>query len=246
MRAARDAPASALNAGTLRAVSDGDQLRVVLEARDWVVVEKPSGLLSVPGKGEEKQDCAVSRLRTMLPRAQGPMIVHRLDMDTSGLMVVALTADAQRALSAQFEGRVVEKKYTALVEGDVADDEGAIDLPLRLDVERRPYQIVDFVHGKPSRTRYRVLAREVDRTRVEMEPLTGRTHQLRVHAATPRAVTTPDGAAARGGLGCPILGDILYGAGLAGAPRLMLHASRLGFRDPQTHRWTEFESSPGW
>ena len=151
------------------------------------MVDKPSGLLSVPGKGEQNQDCVVARVRAMVPEARGPMIVHRLDMETSGLLVVALDEDAQRELSMQFERRDVEKSYVAVLDGIVERDAGVIDLPLRPDIDNRPVQIVDHVHGRPATTRYRVLVREGDRTRVHFEPVTGRTHQLRVHAATPAA-----------------------------------------------------------
>lgn len=199
-----------------------------------VVVDKPAGLLSVPGKGEHKQDCAVARVRAMFPEASGPMVVHRLDMDTSGLLIVALTEEAQRRLSRQFESRRVGKTYVALLEGEVGGEEGLIDLPIRPDVTNRPYQIVDFVHGRPSQTRWRVLAREIDRTRVHFEPLTGRAHQLRVHAAAPVLVEGRPG-----GLGSPIVGDVLYSPN-PGGERLMLHASTLSFEHPETGRWLEF------
>jgi tRNA pseudouridine32 synthase/23S rRNA pseudouridine746 synthase len=154
------------------------------------------------------------------------LIVHRLDMDTSGLMVVALDADAQRELSQQFHDRIPEKSYVALVDGIVEADEGFIDLPMRLDVDNRPYQIVDHVHGRPARTHYRVLTREIDRTRIEFRPVTGRTHQLRIHAAY--------------GLRHPILGDVLYGK--VPALRLMLHARTLSFLLPGTQTRVEFEA----
>lgn len=197
------------------------------------MVDKPSGLLSVPGKGAQNQDCVVARVRAMVPAARGPMIVHRLDMETSGLLVVALDEQAQRELSMQFERRDVEKSYVAVLDGIVERDAGVIELPLRPDIDNRPVQIVDHVHGRPATTRYRVLVREGDRTRVEFEPITGRTHQLRVHAATP---------AAAGGMGHPIVGDRLYGG--PEAARLMLHAGYLAFREPGTPRRVEFRSPP--
>lgn len=200
---------------------------VIHAAPRYVVVEKPAGLLAVPGKGEHKQDCVPSRVRAMFPHARGPLIVHRLDMETSGLMVLGLDADAQRDLSAQFERRDVEKSYTALVSGSPRDDNGVIDLPMRLDASRRPYQVVDPVRGRPALTRWRVLAREIDRTRLELLPMTGRTHQLRVHCAA--------------GLRCPIIGDVLYGDGAG--ERLMLHASRLSFREPGAGARVEFTSA---
>lgn len=205
----------------------------------FVVVDKPSGLLSVPGKGPANADCVAARVKAMFPQATGPMVVHRLDMDTSGLIVVALDADAQRELSRQFEQRLVEKKYVALLDGVVERDAGEIDLPIRPDVDHRPYQMVDFVHGRRAVTQFRVLARETDRTRVEFVPITGRAHQLRVHAADP-VYRGPPGAMPRElggahgacvGLGHPILGDALYGDPKA-APRLMLHAAWISFVRP--------------
>lgn len=184
---------------------DGD-LRVVFRGERMLALEKPPGLLSVPGKGAGKEDCAVARARAWCARegvaASGPMVVHRLDMDTSGVMVLALDADAQRDLSGQFERREVEKRYIALVEGVVARDEGEIDAALRLEPEARPFQVFDLERGQPAQTRWRVMAREVDRTRVEFTPRTGRTHQLRVHAALRAPI----------GLGHAIVGDVLYGA----------------------------------
>lgn len=209
---------------------------IIASTDRFVVIDKPPGMLSVPGKGEHKQDCAVSRVRARFPDATGPMVVHRLDMETSGLMLVALDPGAQRELSGQFERRTVEKSYTALLDGDVYADEGEINLPMRADIERRPYQIIDHVHGRQAITRFRVLAREVDRTRVEFSPVTGRCHQLRVHAAAPRTLHE------NGGLACPILGDALYGDP-ASAPRLMLHATRLSFLDLGTNARIEFASA---
>jgi tRNA pseudouridine32 synthase/23S rRNA pseudouridine746 synthase len=198
----------------------------------YAVIEKPSGLLSVPGKGPHKQDCAASRVRAMFPNATGPLVVHRLDMETSGLLVFGLTADAQRSLSGQFERRIPEKRYIALVEGVLPQDEGRIDLPMRPDVANRPWQMIDHIHGRGASTLYRVMAREIDRTRVRFEPITGRAHQLRLHAAT---------MSVQGGLGAPILGDVLYGR-MESAPRLMLHAAYLSFLDPASGARVEFES----
>lgn len=210
-----------------------------------MVVEKPPGMLSVPGRGPEKQDCAAARIGAMFPEATGPLTVHRLDMETSGLMVLALDAEAHRELSMQFERRVVEKAYIALVaepegagvsepivgsaaaEGDPLDqDEGTVALPMRCDIDDRPRQIVDFVHGRPAMTTWQVLLRETDRIRLRMVPETGRTHQLRIHAAY--------------GLGRPIVGDVLYGGDRAA--RLMLHSAYLSFLEPGTMRRADFES----
>lgn len=214
-----------------------------------MVVDKPAGLLSVPGKGAEKADCVAARVRAAFPGASGPMVVHRLDMDTSGLIVLGLDEGAQRELSRQFEARQVEKRYVALLDGSLQNDEGEIDLPIRPDVEHRPYQMVDFVHGRRAVTRYRVLAREAGWTRVEFSPITGRAHQLRIHAADPKYVGPPGGAVrvvgdeegVPRGLGCPIVGDVLYGDGASG-PRLMLHAAYLSFVDPETGGRVEYSS----
>jgi tRNA pseudouridine32 synthase/23S rRNA pseudouridine746 synthase len=221
------------------------KLEVVHEADAFVVVNKPSGLLSVPGKGEAKQTCVASRVRAMFPRAAGPMVVHRLDMDTSGLMVVALTPDAQRELSGQFERREVDKAYVAILQGSPARDHGLIDLPMRTDIDDRPRQIIDFIFGKPSQTRYQILARDALRTRVRFEPMTGRSHQLRVHAAAPASILRNDGVWVEGGLACPIVGDALYGDASSGE-RLMLHASELALTDPTTGQRVRFDSAAPW
>ncbi len=205
-----------------------EDLRIVMEGEGYVVVHKPAGLLSVPGKGEANQDCVPARVRRLFPQAEGPLVVHRLDMDTSGLLVVGLTAQAQRDLSGQFERRETRKRYLALLEGDVREDAGEVSLPLRPDLENRPYQIVDHAQGREAVTRYRVLSREVDRTRVEFVPVTGRTHQLRVHAAA--------------GLHCPIVGDVLYGR-VHTEERLMLHACELEFKEPVSGQWVKVESA---
>jgi tRNA pseudouridine32 synthase / 23S rRNA pseudouridine746 synthase len=183
----------------------------------YVVVAKPPGLLSVPGKGEAKQDCVITRVREAFPHAAGPMVVHRLDMETSGLMIVALDADAQRELSGRFERREVEKDYIAIVRGGPDADEGTVDLPLRLDPDNRPRQVVDHIHGRAAITQWRVISRDAATTRLRLHPVTGRSHQLRLHCAI--------------GLGCPIVGDVLYGDGAAG-DRLLLHATRLAFVPP--------------
>lgn len=186
-----------------------------------IVVEKPGGLLAVPGRGEDKQDCVVARVRQRLPEMIAQPAVHRLDMHTSGLMVLAVTAEAHRHLCRQFEDRRVVKRYIALLEGLVAGEEGEIRLPFRLDPANRPYQIYDPLHGKMGVSQWRRLAIEGGRTRIEFTPLTGRTHQLRLHAAHPL------------GLGVPIVGDRLYGHGMDGEP-MLLHASHLTFAHPST------------
>jgi len=214
--------------------TDHLELKLVHIDQRFVVVDKPSGLLSVPGKGPDKADCVVSRVLDLFPEATGPMVVHRLDMDTSGLIIVALDRGAQRHLSVQFQDRLVEKQYIALVDGIIEHDTGVIDLPLRVDWPNRPMQIVCFDEGKPAKTEYKVKLRETDRTRLELRPITGRTHQLRVHCADER------------GLGRAILGDSLYAEGEVrdDHPRLMLHAAKLSIRPPGAKRVMDFESSP--
>ncbi len=192
-------------------------LPIVLVSERFVIVDKPAGLLSVPGKGPAGADSVADRVRAMFPGASGPMVVHRLDMETSGLMVFGLDAEAQRDLSRQFAAGAVWKRYAAVLAGRPRGDEGEIDLPIRCDITRRPHQCVDFERGRPAVTRWRVMERSQGVTRVEFIPRTGRSHQLRLHAAA--------------GLGTPILGDALYGDA-GSAPRLMLHASELEFDEP--------------
>lgn len=198
-----------------------------------LVFDKPAGLLSVPGRGPGKADCLVARVQAEFPDAR---IVHRLDMDTSGLLALARGSGAQRTLSRAFAARAVEKGYVAWVAGRLAPPEtdwGVIDLPLICDWPNRPRQKVDFVTGKPSVTRWRVLGYDAaaDATRVALEPVTGRSHQLRVHLAA---------------LGHPILGDPLYAAGeIRGrAQRLLLHATRLVLPHPATGARCVFASPP--
>lgn len=193
-------------------------LRVHFVDADLLVVEKPAGLLSVPGRGPDKADCLATRVQAAFP---GALIVHRLDMETSGLMVMALSADVHRALSGLFERREVSKTYEARVFGEMSGAEGDIDLPLIADWPNRPLQKVDYETGKPSATHWRVCAHEDGLTRVELTPRTGRSHQLRVHLDA---------------IGHPILGDSLYGTpqSRAGAGRLELHATGLGFVHPVT------------
>lgn len=201
---------------------------------ELVVIDKPAGLLSVPGRGPDKQDCVARRVAAMFPEATGPLTVHRLDMETSGLMVLGLTPEAHRALSMQFEARTIDKRYIALLGGRLETPQGSISLPLRLDVDNRPHQIVDHVQGKQAQTSFRTLGHERAGdgkwcTRVEFMPRTGRSHQLRVHAAHHE------------GLHRPILGDSLYGDA-SSASRLMLHASELGLTEPSTGARLTLES----
>lgn len=208
-----------------------DGLTIIHEDPEFVVVDKPSGLLSVPGKGEANQDCVVSRLKALYPGCIEQPSVHRLDQDTSGLIVMALTEKAHRTLSMQFMDRLVGKRYTALIDGLVEANAGIIELAFRLDPDNRPYQVYDPERGKLGTTRWRKLGVEDGRTRVEFMPLTGRTHQLRLHSAHEK------------GLGFPIVGDRLYGSG-TGPGQLKLHASTLRFRHPTTRQPLEFNSTP--
>lgn len=208
-----------------------DGLDVLYEDKHIVVVNKPSGLLSVPGKGEANQDCVVSRIKEMYPGCIDQPSVHRLDQDTSGILVLALTESAHRTLSVQFMERLVGKRYIALIDGKVQELSGVIELKFRLDPDNRPYQVYDPENGKKGVTRWRKLGIENGRTRVEFMPLTGRTHQLRLHAAHEK------------GLGFPIVGDRLYGTG-TGPGQLKLHASTLRFRHPVTREPLEFVSTP--
>lgn len=195
-------------------------LEIIYEDRLFVVVNKPAGMLAVPGKAD--RESVFSIVRSRYPEAEGPMIVHRLDMATSGLMVVAKTTWAYHQLQRQFEQRTVKKRYTALLSGDVSHKvtwRGTICLPLRPDIEDRPRQMVDHEHGREAVTDYEILGTENGHTRISLYPKTGRTHQLRVHCAHAE------------GLGCPILGDALYGTP---SDRLYLHAESLTFTHPAT------------
>ena len=204
-----------------------DQPRVVWEDEDLVIVDKPIDLLSVPGRSGALRDSVQTRLRARYPAATGPLVVHRLDLETSGLLLAAKTCATHAALQAQFARREIDKRYIAWLAGDVRGERGVIELALRVDLDDRPRQIVDPVHGKPAITEWTVLARAHGRTRVGLMPRTGRTHQLRVHAAHPA------------GLGAPIVGDRLYGTA---ADRLQLHAAWLAFVHPRTSRRIEVES----
>lgn len=203
------------------AAIDSAEPHVVFEDEYLLAVNKPSGLLTVPGRSASLSDCVVSRLRQRYPHATGPLAVHRLDLDTSGLLLVAKDADTAKALQRLFSLREIEKHYAAWLDGEVANDHGHITLPLRLDVDDRPRHIHDPVFGKPAHTEWHVVARQHGRTRVRFTPHTGRSHQLRVHAAHPL------------GLDAPIAGDRLYGRHAPGEDeRLQLHAERLAFVHP--------------
>ena len=195
-----------------------------------LVAVKPSGLLAVPGLGAHGHDCLAARMQAAFADA---LVVHRLDMSTSGLMLFARGAAVQRQLSIAFAQRAVHKRYLAVVRGQVAADAGEIALPLMADWPKRPMHKVDHAHGKPSLTRYRVLSHDsaANTSRVELEPVTGRTHQLRVHLLA---------------IGHPIVGDALYAPPiiLAGAGRLLLHATSIRLQHPATGSMLQFSSEP--
>ena len=200
-------------------------LETVYEDDSLVVVNKPTGMLSIPGKGE--QPSVYSILRERYPDAEEPMIVHRLDMATSGLLVVAKTKNAHQNLQRQFYEHTVVKRYIAIVEGVPANQKGTIVLPMRPDPLNRPYQVVDMEHGKQAITDFEVLSVSDGRSRVALYPHTGRTHQLRVHCAHPD------------GLHAPIVGDHLYGTP---ADRLYLHAEYLEFTHPVSGQRLQFQT----
>lgn len=197
--------------------ADAFDIKILYEDEHLLVVNKPASLLSVPGKNVT--DSVLFRMKQRYPEATGPLVVHRLDMGTSGLMLVAKTAEVHKALQSQFIGRTIKKRYVAVLEGVLEGESGTIDLPLRVDLDDRPRQMVCYEYGKHARTEWRVVSRGEGITRVFFFPITGRTHQLRVHAAHPR------------GLFAPILGDELYGNK---GERLHLHADRIAFQHPKS------------
>ena len=223
---------------------------LIFEDADLLVVNKPSGLLSVPGRGPQGLINLAAQVQVQF---EGALVVHRLDMSTSGLMLFARHGDAQRALQRGFERRQVAKRYEAVVQGWPDEDEGSCNAPMRLDWPARPRQVVDWEAGKPSYTRWRVLQRlgktadaasdtgamkgaeatastsPAARTRMALEPVTGRSHQLRVHMQT---------------LGHPIVGDELYGTPPGPGERLLLHACNLAFQHPVSGADLQFESLP--
>ena len=192
-------------------------LEILYEDPWLIAVHKPAGTLSVPGKIHV--DSVAERLHALLPEAEGPLLVHRLDMETSGILLAAKTKSAYQNLQAQFRKHEIQKRYIAILDGDITRKEGTIELPIRPDPADRPRQVVDHQWGKPAITRYKVLGHHGKQTIVAFCPVTGRTHQIRVHAAHPD------------GLDTPILGDELYGRK---AERLFLHAEMLQFRHPAT------------
>jgi len=197
----------------------------------FVVVCKPSGLLAVPGRGPENADCVTARVRDKFADCPVQPEAHRLDMDTSGLMLVARSKEAKRALSIQFQNRETDKRYVAILTGVPSEQSGSVVLRFRLDVDNRPHQIHDPVQGKLGITHWEVVQVEEGRARVLLHPVTGRTHQLRVHMAHEL------------GVGLPIVGDPLYGAG-TGPGKMLLHAFALAFTHPVNGERCEFFSPP--
>ncbi|KLV08153.1 RluA family pseudouridine synthase [Photobacterium ganghwense] len=204
--------------------AEGKSIDIIYQDEHMAVVNKPAEFLSVPGKTID--DSVFTRMQLAFPHATGPLIVHRLDMSTSGLMVIALTKRANKSLQKQFIQRTVQKRYTALIDGVLTADEGMINLPMRGDLHDRPRQLVCFEHGKPAETKWEVIARTDRHTKVHLYPKTGRTHQLRVHCAHNL------------GLNMPIIGDDLYGVK---ANRLHLHAETLELDHPITHDRMRFQ-----
>ena len=203
------------------------EIPVLHADHEILVVDKPAGLLSVPGKGEALADCLIERLRVPFPEV---LLVHRLDRDTSGVMIFALTAPAQRHLGLQFEKRQTKKTYVARVAGRVAEREGRVDLPLCVDWPNRPRQKVDYENGKSAVTDWKVQRASDDETRMRLYPQTGRSHQLRVHMLE---------------LGHPILGDPFYAPETAADyPRMMLHAEELRLRHPDGGAGVRFRAKP--
>jgi tRNA pseudouridine32 synthase/23S rRNA pseudouridine746 synthase len=203
------------------------ELPVVFEDDELVIINKPSEFLSVPGK--QSDDSVLERMQNKYPEATGPLLVHRLDMSTSGLLLVAKNKEAHKKLQNQFISRKIKKRYVALLDGIIEEENGLIDLPLRVDLDDRPRQLVCYEHGKHAQTRWKVIERREQHTKVHFFPITGRTHQLRVHASHPK------------GLNTPIIGDDLYGKR---DKRLHLHAEYLEFVHPKTEKTMKIKVKP--
>ncbi len=197
-------------------------LSILYQDRSVIVADKPAGLLSVPGKLEGRSDCLETRLRRAYP---GTLLVHRLDCDTSGVMIFARNKAAQGFLGQEFEQRRAKKTYVARVFGRMAQDRGRVDLPIGVDWPNRPRQMVDPVNGRNAVTDWEVVERGEAETRVRLHPLTGRSHQLRVHMLS---------------LGHPMLGDPIYSEDSEAYPRLMLHAESLSLHHPDSGDWVTF------
>ncbi|WP_298782361.1 RluA family pseudouridine synthase [uncultured Polaribacter sp.] len=207
----------------LKNLGEKQELEIIFEDDVIIIVNKPAEFLSVPGK--EITDSVYSRVKEKYPTATGPLIVHRLDMSTSGILVLTKTKEANKIVQSQFIKRTIKKRYVALLDGNLSENSGTINLPMRLDLDDRPRQLVDFTHGKNAKTKWKVIEREDNKTRVHFFPITGRTHQLRVHAAH------------KEGLNASIIGDDLYGKK---QNRLHLHAEFIEFVHPTTNKLISF------
>ncbi len=193
-------------------------IEIIYQDEYIVAINKPQALLSVPGLGPDKQDCMISRLQKILPDAK---VVHRLDCYTSGIMLFANGIEMQRALNRIFHDRKINKQYIAVVKQWFAEDEGVIKFPMRCDIDNRPVQIVDYEHGKAAVTYWQVIRRDTESVRLLLKPVTGRTHQLRVHCSA---------------MNYPIIGDGLYGSDEVKQPRMLLHADNLLFEHPVSNK----------
>ncbi|HIE45362.1 MAG TPA: RluA family pseudouridine synthase, partial [Flavobacteriaceae bacterium] len=212
----------------LKNLAKDKEIEILFEDNELLVINKPAELLSVDGK--EIKDSVYSRLAKKYPKSANYLIVHRLDMATSGIMLIAKTKKANKLLQAQFINRTIKKKYIALLDGLISKNNGEIDLPLRVDLEDSPRQLVCFEHGRPSKTLWRVLERKDNKTKIEFTPITGRRHQLRVHAAHVL------------GLNTAIVGDDFYGTK---SNRLHLHAAYIKFTHPISKKVMEFNLEVG-
>jgi tRNA pseudouridine32 synthase/23S rRNA pseudouridine746 synthase len=211
----------------LENVAEKKELTIIYEDDVLIVVDKPTEFLSVPGK--EIKDAVFTRIKEKYPTATGPLIVHRLDMSTSGILVLTKTKEANAFLQSQFINRTIKKRYVAVLDGVLKSKKGKITLPIRVDLDDRPKQLVDFKYGKHAETIWETIHTEQGKTRVYFYPITGRTHQLRVHAAH------------KNGLNTPIIGDDLYGKK---AKRLHLHAEFIEFFHPTTKEKMSFTVAP--
>lgn len=211
----------------LENLSEKQDLEIIYEDDALIVVHKPAEFLSVPGK--DIKDSVYTRIKERYPSATGPLIVHRLDMSTSGVLLLTKTKEANKALQSQFINRTIKKRYVALLDGNLSKNSGKITLPLRVDLNDRPKQLVDFTYGKPAETDWKIINKENGKTRVHLYPITGRTHQLRMHAAH------------KNGLNTPIVGDDLYGKK---EKRLHLHAEFIEFLHPTTLKKMSFTVAP--
>jgi len=212
----------------LKNLAEKEELSIIFEDDDLIVVNKPPEFLSVPGK--EITDSVYTRIKQLYPTATGPLIVHRLDMSTSGILVLTKTKEANKILQSQFIKRTVKKRYVALLNGHLKEKNGTIQLPLRLDIDDRPRQLVDFTNGKKAKTNWVTVDQNNNQTRIYFYPITGRTHQLRVHAAH------------KDGLNMPIVGDDLYGTK---QNRLYLHAESIEFTHPTSKEKIHFTVPAG-